>query len=59
MSEDRIEIGDTVTVYWGRGVMITGVVRSVPHVFGECWIIADSNRTHYVQQFQSICKDVS
>ena len=55
MSNKRIEIGDTVTVFT-RHAIITGIVDYKPQQSGDVWIILESQADLpvYVQSFNYI-----
>lgn len=53
MNEKRIEIGDTVRVFFNHSNMVQGVVDYVPCATGDSWIIIEhqANLPVYVQVF--------
>ena len=53
MPEDRIRVGDKVSVYWENPPPIfRGTVLYVPYATGDSWIIKDEDDgLHYVQMF--------
>ncbi len=59
MSHIKIEVGDTVTVYFNHSTMLRGIVYHIPQATGECWILAEvsTKMVAYVQQFDYMIAD--
>ena len=53
MNKKRIEVGDTVNVFFGHSSMVSGEVDYIPCSAGEEWIILEDQdeRPVYVQVF--------
>ena len=53
MNDKRIEIGDSVTVFFNRSKMVRGIVDYIPQQTGDSWIILEEqvNLPVYVQSF--------
>jgi len=57
MSEDVINVGDMVNVYFNDGTEMTDyVVLHIPAATGDSWHLRKGSHLYYIQLFQSMMR---